>query len=303
MSTFVHLDDLNGVAPAHLAARHRAASAFAAARSHSRRVTLYRKIIPVVAALAVVVLIIMPLLSPLRAIGGLSMGPVQLSGTQVTMDKPKMNGFKKDNSPYEITAASAVQDIRKPNIIDLIQMKARMQMGSEGWMTLEAKTANFENQKEQLKLRDGVVVKTQSGYDIRMSNADADFKAGTISSREPVKVTNASMRVEADSLDVIDNGKAITFKGRVRTTVVGEGGELPPEGSPSAREIAAPFPGIGAESAPAAPAAALPKAAPIPANAPASAPASLSAGSPANASAQPRAGGNQLRIGANGERL
>jgi lipopolysaccharide export system protein LptC len=299
MSTFVHLDDLNGAAPAHLAARHRESSAFVAARRHSRRVALYRKVIPVGAALAVVVLVIMPLLSPLRAIGALSMGPVQLSGTQVTMDKPKMNGFKKDNSPYEITAATAVQDIRKPTLIDLIEMKARMQMGSEGWMTLEAKTANFENQKEQLKLRDGVVVKTQSGYDIRMKNADADFKAGTVSSREPVKVTNATMRVEADSLDVIDNGKSISFKGRVRTTVVGEGGELPPEGSPSASELAAPFPGMAASGAAAVSAAAAPakdlgketvKALP---------------GTAPSAAASPRTGKDKdmVRIGANGERL
>jgi lipopolysaccharide export system protein LptC len=299
MSTSVRIDDLNSLVPAHLAGRRRDVHAFIDATRHSRRVGIYRKIIPVITVVSVLGLVVMPLLSPLRALGGLSMGPVKLSGTQVTMDKPKMNGFKKDNSPYEVTATSAVQDIRKPSLIDLIEMKARMQMGSDGWATLESKTANFETQKEQLKLREGVVVKTQSGYDIRMKSADADFKAGTIISTEPVKVTSASMRVEADTLDVTDNGKAIIFKGRVRTTIVGEGGELPPEGGPSARESAAPVPVFPAiSSAPAsvvqtgvsqpAPAAATPVAITPPAP---------TIPNPARAAKDP------VRIGPNGERL
>jgi lipopolysaccharide export system protein LptC len=68
-------------------------------------------------------------------------------------------------------------------------------------------------------LRQDIRVRTDSGQAAQLKSASIDFKAGTVVSREPVTVTFPNGMIEADSLEVSDNGKVIVFKGRVRTVL------------------------------------------------------------------------------------
>lgn len=194
-------------------------SAFQAARRHSVLVRLLRRLIPIGAIVAVVGLIVVPFLNPLRHAGNFSLGGISLSGGKVVMETPKLAGYRKDGNPYEVTADSALQDVRNPTQIELVQMVARVLMKSEGWININAKSGLFDQQKEKLKLVDDVKIRTESGYDVRMRTADVDFKAGTVNSREPVKVNLGTTTVDADTLDVKDNGALITFEGRVHVVV------------------------------------------------------------------------------------
>ena len=67
----------------------------------------------------------------------------------------------------------------------------------------------FDTQKEQLELRQDIRVTTDTGHEARLLSASVDFKAGTVVSREPVTVTLTSGSVEADQLEISDNGKII----------------------------------------------------------------------------------------------
>lgn len=195
-------------------------SAFNAARRHSGVVRWLRRAIPVGAVAAVLVLVVAPFFNPLRDVGDFSLGSVGLSGGKVVMEAPKLAGYRKDNSPYEVTADSALQDIRNPTQIELVKMTARIQMNSEeGWVTVNARSGLFDQQKERLKLVDDVKIRTESGYDARMRTADVDFKAGTVVSREPVTVNLGTTTVNADTLDIKDNGALIVFEGRVRVVI------------------------------------------------------------------------------------
>lgn len=194
-------------------------SAFQAARRHSVLVRLLRRLIPVGAGVAVVGLIVVPFFNPLRQAGNLSLGGISLSGGKVVMEAPKLAGYRKDNSPYEVTADSALQDVRNPTQIELVKMTARVLMKSEGWININARSGHFDQQKEKLKLVDDVKIRTESGYDVRMRTADVDFKGGTVNSREPVKVNLGTTTVDADTLDVKDNGALITFEGRVHVLI------------------------------------------------------------------------------------
>ncbi len=86
-------------------------------------------------------------------------------------------------------------------------------------MTVTAKTGLFDTQKEKLRLVDSVEVKTETGYVASMRTADVDFKAGTVASKEPVKVSLGTTTIDADSLNVINNGALIVFEGRVRAYI------------------------------------------------------------------------------------
>lgn len=190
--------------------------AYTQARRHSARVRLLRRVIPIGAALAIALVITFAWLNPFGRAGGVSMGPFSLSGTKITMEHPRLTGYRKDTRPYEVTATAALQDVRKPTLIELNEMKARVAMDDSGAMVrLEAATGVFDTQKEQLELRQDVRVRTDSGQSALLKSASIDFKAGTVASREPVTVTLTNGTIDADGLDVTENGKMVSFIGRV----------------------------------------------------------------------------------------
>ena len=194
-------------------------AAFGSARRHTLLVRFLRRAIPVGAVVAVLALIVVPFLNPLRGIASVSLGAVGIANGKVKMDTPRLSGYRKDNRPYEVTAEAALQEIRNPTQVELQTLTARLQMEREGWVTVNAKTGLFDTQKEKLRLVDDVRVKTEGGYDIRMRTADIDFKGGTVVSKEPVKVILGTTTVDADSLDVKDSGALIVFQGRVRAFI------------------------------------------------------------------------------------
>lgn len=199
------------------AARRQAA--FRSARRHTVLVHALRRAIPIAAVVAVCWLAVTPFLGSLGGLPKVSLGAVGIADGKVKMETPRLSGYRKDNRPYEVTADAALQDIRNPTQVELETLTARLQMEREGWVTVTSKTGFFDTQKERLRLVNDVSVRTETGYDIRMRTADVDFKGGTVVSKEPVKVSLGTTTIDADSLDVKDNGALIVFDGRVRVLI------------------------------------------------------------------------------------
>jgi lipopolysaccharide export system protein LptC len=215
--------------------------AYAQARRHSARVRFYKRAIPLGIAGAVAMLLVFTLVNPAERLAGLSLGPISFSGTKITMESPRLTGFHRDSRPYEVTATSATQDVRKPHLIELNEMKARLVVDDQGTTArLEAASGLFDTQREQLELRQEVRVTTDSGQAARLKSAAIDFKAGTIVSREPVAVTLSNGTIDAQGLEIGDNGKVLTFTGRVRAVFEGSPAEVP---SSTASVVASPSAG------------------------------------------------------------
>lgn len=227
--------------------------AFRAARRHTLLVRVLRKAIPITAIAAVAVLIVTPFLSPMQRLANVSIDAVGISNGKVRMETPRLSGYRKDNRPYEVTAENALQDIRNPTQVELVALRARLQVEREGEVTVSAKTGLFDTQKEKLRLVDSVEVKTQTGYVASMKTADVDFKGGTVQSKEPVKVSLGTTTIDADSLNVTENGALIVFQGRVRAYIPNApartiaGPER--EGSTPAPELLAPRPVVPQDKA------------------------------------------------------
>lgn len=195
-------------------------AAFGAARRHTRLVQILRGAIPVAVVVLVLALVVIPFLSPLGGkLANVSVSSVGITGGKVRMETPKLSGRRKDNRPYQVTAENAFQEIRNPTQVELQALTARIQMEREGWVTVNARTGLFDTQKEKLQLVDDVHIRTESGHDMRMKTADVDFKSGTVVSREPVKVDLGETTVDANTLDVKNNGELIAFEGRVRVFI------------------------------------------------------------------------------------
>jgi lipopolysaccharide export system protein LptC len=124
---------------------------------HSRYVRWLRISVP--AALAGALLLIvgvnyMPTVGVLRLPGEL--GKVVIKGTKVTMQKPRLTGFTADSRPYEFTANSAEQDITKPDLMDLHQIAAKIEMEDKSMVNLTSNSGSYDMKSEMLKLVDEV---------------------------------------------------------------------------------------------------------------------------------------------------
>ena len=214
---------------------------FSRARRHSRRVRFAKVAIPVGAVLAMTVVGLVAYLDPFRNIPGLTVGPIGVSGTSVTMESPKLTGFRNDNRPYEVTASAATQDVRKPNFVELKDLRARIVTDDKGSVArLEANVGVLDTQKEQMNLREAVRVTTDAGQEVQLRSAFVDFKAGTVVSSEPVTVSLGNGIIEATGLEVLDNGKVMHFKGRVRTTFESAAGADQSQSTPAGTGSPAP---------------------------------------------------------------
>jgi lipopolysaccharide export system protein LptC len=191
------------------------------AARHTRWVRFLRRAIPVGAAATVAGILFVGIVQPFRTLPeGVSISNISLNGTKITMELPRLTGFKKDNRPYEVTAQWAAQDVKTPSIIELKELRARIAMQDRTMANVTAVEGVYDSSIEKLDLKTDVRVRTDSGYDVRMNSARIDFKGGNVSSQEPVNVRFSGGTIDSGSLDMTDNGQRIIFRGRVRTVLL-----------------------------------------------------------------------------------
>lgn len=201
-----------------IALRRRAA--FSSAERHSKRVRWLKRVILFAALAAIAGIFAIGLVDPYgRLPGHISIGKTVLNGSRITMEEPKLSGFKRDGRPYELHAASGVQDIRRPAIVQLNEIDARMTMPDESVVHLVSSQGVYDSKKDFMSLSHAVRVTSTAGYDARLKSADLDFKAGTIVSRQPVTVTTRAATIAADDLVISDSGSDVVFNGDVRSTL------------------------------------------------------------------------------------
>ena len=234
-------DDPRGPAPG-----TRRTRTFAAARRHSRVVSTLKVAIPIGALVAVALVVAVSLFNPFGRIPGLTLGPISFSGNKIAMERPRLTGFRKDNRPYEVVATAASQDIRKPNVIELKDMRAKLATDDAGGIAqLTSNSGIFDTGKEHLDLSDNIRIWTSKGEEIFLQTASIDLKAGSAVSRDPVKVRTPTLTLDADGMEMADSGKTLVFTGRVRTRLIPstDGGRKPAVAG-SAPGVAGSAPGV-----------------------------------------------------------
>jgi lipopolysaccharide export system protein LptC len=202
--------------------------AYRAARRHSVYVRLLRWAIPIGCLFAVAGLLGVMLFDPFSKLpGNVSIASLGLSGTKVTMEAPKLSGYRQDGRRYDVRATSGVQDIKVPNVIELNQMDATFETGDANRVHVMAPLAVYDSGREFMQMRGDVRVTSQSGFDIRMHDADVDMKAGGIQSQQPVHVLMPRGTIDADRLSISNGGQQVTFDGNVVTVLTPADGEAP----------------------------------------------------------------------------
>jgi len=191
--------------------------AFLAARRHSRLVRILRIAVPAAVSFALVVVILITYLNPLRMLAKLpiKIDNLVVSGTKVTMEQPRLSGFTNDARAYELTADTAAQDMTKPDIVELRNIRAKVEMQDKSTMELNAATGVYDAKAETLRLDRDIVLNSSTGYQGRLSEALVDIRKGNVISERPVEIRLLQGTLNANRLDIVDSGEIIRFHGGV----------------------------------------------------------------------------------------
>ena len=195
---------------------------FRRARRHSRRVRLLRVAIPVVLAVSLVAITLVIWFNPLRLLSELPIGVdgLVISGSKMTMAQPRLSGYMRDDRRYELSASAAAQDITRPDIVDLQQPRASLEMLDRSKIDMQAAVGIFDRKAGVLTLRRDIVLTSTSGYEVRLSQAVIDVHNGDIVSEQPVEVKMQQGTLNANRLEITKSGEIIRFDGGVTMTLV-----------------------------------------------------------------------------------
>jgi lipopolysaccharide export system protein LptC len=191
--------------------------AFKAARRHSRLVRMLRIGVPASVAAVVIILMLITYLNPLRMLARLpiNIDNLVVSGTKVTMEAPRLSGFTRDARAYELTADTAAQDMTKPDLVELRNIRAKVEMQDKSSMEMTAVTGIYDSKGETLKLDQDILLNSSTGYQGRLSEALVDIRKGNVVSNRPVEVKMLQGTLNANRLDIVDSGDLIRFHGGV----------------------------------------------------------------------------------------
>lgn len=192
-------------------------AAFVVAKRHSRRVRTLRIFIPTAAVVGLSVVVLGIFLNPLRALNNLptTSGKLSISGTKIKMEAPRVAGFTKDERGYELTAEAAAQDLLNPTIVELKEIRAKIEMQDKVTVKMLATTGLYDTKGEKLTLSERILLQSSSGYEAQLSEANIDMRQGHIVSRRPVQVRMLQGKLDAKELEIMNSGEVIRFHGGV----------------------------------------------------------------------------------------
>jgi lipopolysaccharide export system protein LptC len=210
------------------------ARAFRAARRHSRLVRVLRIAVPAAVAVGLIVITLMTFLNPLRMLARLpiNIDNLVVSGTKVTMEQPRLSGFTRDARAYELTADTAAQDMTKPDIVELRNIRAKVEMQDKSTMEMTAVNGVYDAKGEILKLDRNILLNSSTGYAGRMSEALIDIRKGNVVSDRPVEVKLLQGTLNANRLEIVDSGDVVRFHGGVvMDLILNDAAALPKPGT------------------------------------------------------------------------
>jgi lipopolysaccharide export system protein LptC len=199
-----------------------AARAFRAARRHSRVVRILRVALPFAVVLVFAGITLMTYFNPLRGLSGLpaSVGDLVVHGSKITMEQPKLSGFTRDARAYNLTADSAAQDLTKPDIMELSNIRAQVEMKDKSDMHMSALQGTYNSKSEMLQLNSDILLSSSNGYTGRLSEATVDIKKGDVWSEHPVRLNMMQGTLDAKRMKITESGDLISFDGGVNMTLM-----------------------------------------------------------------------------------
>lgn len=141
--------------------------------------------------------------------------PEQVSGAN-----SRINGLDRNQRPYEIRAKSGVQDKTIETLVHLQNVEGDFERSNGSKLDVVASGARFDTKSRDLLLEGNVVFSEGQRFVAKMAKASVNMENQLLVSQSPVEVNLQGAVIKADSLQVLDNGNRILFRGGVKARFV-----------------------------------------------------------------------------------
>lgn len=189
---------------------------FDRARQHSRTVSRLKIILPSAAVIGVLGFVAFVQFAPGPDTAIISLSGIDVDTNSVTMDKPHISGFEGTRRAYEVGADRAVQDLQNPKLAKMDQIDARIGMGNGETAHILATAGDYDGEADKMVLSDGIVINTTAGHTARLETANIDIELGTMFSSDPVEIKTGEIQINANAVEVQDEGRHVWFRNGVR---------------------------------------------------------------------------------------
>jgi lipopolysaccharide export system protein LptC len=195
--------------------------AFRSARRHSRVVRILRVAIPIGVVAGFTGIFLVVYFNPLRMLTKLPIDIKNLvvAGTKITMEKPHLSGFTHDARAYELSADAAKQNLAKPDLVELSNIRAKVQMQDKSTVELSAAVGVYDSKGETIKLDRNILLSSSTGYRGRLSEAMVNIRTSHVVSNRPVEVDLLQGTLRGNRLEIVDGGDLVRFEGGVTMTL------------------------------------------------------------------------------------
>lgn len=131
---------------------------------------------------------------------------------------PRLDGFTPDKRAYRVSARSATQEIGA-DPVTLLELRADIELEGGETAYLSADSGVYDPDANLLQLGANGQLETTQGAQAVFSNAEIDFEAGTMVTRDQVTVSQPGTRIIADSLRIEGNGSRLLFENNVSVVI------------------------------------------------------------------------------------
>lgn len=190
-----------------------------AARRHTKRVKLLRRVVPLLGLL--IFLGVIGQITLERALVGLPLGIGSLSLTSdgFVMDAPNLAGSDASGRTYSVSASRAIQSLTDPGLILLESIEARIELEDGETATFTAPKGEYRMQKDSLVLSGGLDIQTGRGDQALMDRVEINLKTGAAVAPDQISITSEIGDISANAFSVEDGGQTVRFEGAVRMTI------------------------------------------------------------------------------------
>ncbi|MCO6049454.1 LPS export ABC transporter periplasmic protein LptC [Mesorhizobium sp. RP14(2022)] len=197
--------------------------AFRRARAHSRTVHLLRWLLPVLACLVAAVFIYFSY-SSIPAEITVQAENSSVSDGKLVMANPKVDGFTREELPYSMTAARAVQELAKEDLVELQEINALLPVDAEQTALIKAAKGVYDRVKNTLTIKaednaTGVRIETSDGTVANLRDVSVDVGKSTMQASGRVEIEREDASISADKLSVSENGKLFVFENKVHMVI------------------------------------------------------------------------------------
>jgi lipopolysaccharide export system protein LptC len=101
----------------------------------------------------------------------------------------------------------------------LYNIRGKLAQADSSAVELTAATGVYDRKTELLTLKERIILHSSTGYEIHLTEASVDVPKHNVVSEKPVEVQLTNGVLNANRMEVIDDGDLIRFDGGVQMTV------------------------------------------------------------------------------------